>query len=115
MQKNTTHFHRVFLTKIDTHLRKHYPGSFTETVQAEGPEALHHLDSLLAFKSDSYLEQLRAGLDRIDGGVFGVCLNCKNEIDVRLLEEDPTCRICEQCELTFSSRVSQYEGSSVCV
>lgn len=111
MQKDFTHFHRVTLRKLYSYLRKHHRNSFTETVQIEGRGSLRRIDSLLAFKSDSYLEQLRAALDRLEDGTFGVCLNCKKQIDTLSLDADPTCRICERCELAYSGHVVNYEGS----
>jgi RNA polymerase-binding transcription factor DksA len=105
MQKDISHFHHIILTKLHSHLRKQYPYSYNETIQQE------HIDSLLAFKSDSHLEQLRAALDRLDEGTFGVCLSCKQEIDIGPLHADPTCRMCERCEIAYSGRASKYEGA----
>lgn len=110
MQSDSKHFRRVILRKLYSYLQQNYPGTFTETIRIEG---FHRLDSLLAFKSDSYLEQLRAALSRLDEGTFGVCLNCKKEIDAESMDADPTCRMCKRCERAYSPRLVKYQTASL--
>ena len=62
----------------------------------------HEIDAVLAFKSDTHLEELRGALERIDDGTFGVCIGCKKGIDQRLLDEEPARRMCEECEKEYN-------------
>ena len=111
MQKDTRHFHRIILRKLYTHLRKNYSIRVSKTPPLEGRRSLRYADTLLAFRSDATLEQLRAALDRLEEGTFGVCLACKENIDAGWLDTDPTRRMCERCEIAQSGRAAKYEGA----
>jgi RNA polymerase-binding transcription factor DksA len=63
--------------------------------------SLHEVDSLLAFKSDQRLEDLRKALSRLDDGTYGRCLCCKGVIEPQLLGLDPARRVCSRCEQRF--------------
>jgi len=73
--------------------------------------SLHEIDAVLAFKSDPRLVELRGALERIDDGSFGVCIGCKSDIDQRLLDEDPACRMCGKCESEYNRSSSEYMES----
>lgn len=61
----------------------------------------HDLDALLAFKSDPMLDELRAALERMDTGTYGLCLCCKSPISQEVLDRDPAQRLCGTCEHQF--------------
>lgn len=60
------------------------------------------IDALLAFKSDSTLEELYRALVRLDNGTYGICISCKHRINQRLLDSDPARQLCHACEKKLS-------------
>ena len=43
------------------------------------------------------LQRIEASLQRIEKGIFGLCLRCGEEINVKRLEFDPTAPLCIDC------------------
>lgn len=43
------------------------------------------------------LQRIEASLQRIEKGIFGLCLRCEEEIHVKRLEFDPTSPLCIDC------------------
>jgi RNA polymerase-binding transcription factor DksA len=66
---------------------------------------MYELNALLAFRSDSKLEELRCALTRLDNDRFGICIGCKTLIEGSLLLNDPGRRICLRCEGELSKPV----------
>src|SRR5215813_8655427 len=52
--------------------------------------------SLMNMKSDR-LERINAALQRIDRGVYGICVRCGKEIDQRRLDAEPAALTCMEC------------------
>ena len=55
------------------------------------------------------ISDLNAALDRIQAGVYGVCLDCGDDIDFERLSAYPSAKRCTQCqrlhEKTFASEL----------
>ncbi len=62
--------------------------------------------SLMNMKSDR-LEQINAALQRIERGIYGICVKCGKEIDQKRLDAEPAAMTCMDClparEKTFSA------------
>ncbi len=43
------------------------------------------------------LQRIEASLQRIQKGIFGLCLRCGEDINVKRLEFDPTIPLCIEC------------------
>ncbi|UCH90661.1 MAG: TraR/DksA family transcriptional regulator [Nitrospirota bacterium] len=43
------------------------------------------------------LQRIKASLQRIEKGIFGLCLRCGEDIQVKRLEFDPTAPLCIDC------------------
>ena len=43
------------------------------------------------------LQRIEASLQRIEKGIFGLCLRCGEDIHVKRLEFDPTAPLCIEC------------------
>ncbi len=43
------------------------------------------------------LQRIEASLQRIEKGIFGLCLRCGEDINVKRLEFDPTVPLCIDC------------------
>jgi RNA polymerase-binding transcription factor DksA len=93
---------RAILVRLYDHLQDAYELDCPRESFVSGQLALREIDALLAFKSDPRIDELRGALDRLEQGVFGVCIACKREIDSELLEVDPAMRLCEQCERLYN-------------
>ncbi len=52
----------------------------------------------LAERDTKYLKQLEDALDRIERGVYGICVVCKNIIPMVRLEAVPTANKCIECK-----------------
>lgn len=103
----------VILGRLYTHLQDFYSISLQEVFPLEDGVPLHQLDAMLAFRSDPLLDELRAALDRLEDGTFGLCLGCKGEIGEELMDRDPTRRMCDRCERVYSHAASRYVHLSV--
>ena len=61
------------------------------------------------------LREIRAALDRLDSGTFGICLNCDEEIAAKRLAAVPWTPLCIVCQEVADRTVgdSQHEGQLV--
>jgi DnaK suppressor protein len=60
-------------------------------------------------RDSNLLRNVRAALDRIDEGSFGVCLSCEEDISPKRLAAVPSTAFCIVCQ-ELADR-SQYEGA----
>ena len=102
---------RIILERLSTHLKEYYSINTNELLNGD-ETTLEQVDSILAFKSDSHLDELRAALERLEEDSFGICLSCKEEIDRGLMDADPARRLCEKCERVFSHVALKYQDSA---
>ena len=102
MQNGVRSLQRAVLSKLFDHLQKHYGVDTARDFIMDGRLNLHQIDALLAFKTDPQLDELRAALDRLEHGTYGVCISCKHPISREILERDPGRRICSGCEQGFN-------------
>ncbi len=113
MQNGLRSLKRAVLSKLFDHLQKHYEVESSPDFSVDGKLNLHQIDALLAFKSDPELDELRAALDRIEHGTYGVCITCKHPISREVLERDPGRRICDRCEQGFNHGANLGVGHGV--
>ena len=113
MKERSRYMRQVVLDKLYTHLDECYSISLSEEFSAEDYVSLNQIDAILAFRSDSQLDELRAALERLEEGTFGICLSCKEQIGDNLMDADPTRRMCERCERVYSHVVLKYQGSAI--
>ena len=102
MTLSTNIIRRTILNKLNQHLQENYEISLTREEMRGDRSSLHQLDAVLAFKSDSRLEELRSALSRLEGGTYGICISCKRDIPEETLKVDPAQRLCSACERRFS-------------
>lgn len=102
MQNGVRSLQRAVLSKLFDHLRENYGVDSSRDYFVDGRLNLHQIDALLAFKSDPELDELRAALDRLEHGTYGVCITCKHPISREVLEREPGRRICAACEQGFN-------------
>ena len=91
---------RAILSRLFDILQEHYPTEYTREWFVSRP--LHEIDAVLAFKSETLLDELRQALDRLEEGKFGICISCKGEISQEILDAEPTQRLCQVCENTLA-------------
>lgn len=48
-------------------------------------------------RRDIQLQRIEASFKRLENGVYGICVNCEDEIDRGRLEFDPTTFLCIEC------------------
>ncbi|MBP1646863.1 MAG: hypothetical protein H6Q30_308 [Bacteroidetes bacterium] len=102
MQNGVRSLQRAVLSRLFDHLQEHYGVDSARDFFVDGRLNLHQVDALLAFKSDSQLDELRSALDRLEHGTYGVCITCKRPISRDVLERDPGRSICAACEQGFN-------------
>ncbi len=102
MQRSERAMRLVILSHLFEHLRKVYHLEWPRKAFKEGQLSEGELDGLLAFKTDPRLDSLRGALLRVRNRTFGFCLSCKREIMQRLLDLDPSRRLCAGCERQLS-------------
>lgn len=54
------------------------------------------------------LEKIDKALDKIDSGMFGVCENCEEEIEVKRLDARPVTTLCFRCKDEQEKRERTY-------
>lgn len=113
VKKSSRHTRQIILGRLYTHLEAYYSISLSEEFPSKDQVSLHQIDAVLAFKSDPQLDDLRAALERLEEGAFGLCLSCKEQIGEALMNADPTRRMCERCERLYSRVVLKYQGSAL--
>ncbi len=113
MQNGVRSLQRAVLSKLFDHLQTYYGVDSTRESFVDGRLNLHQIDALLAFKSDPQLDELRAALDRLEHGTYGVCITCKHPIGREVLERDPGRRICAACEQGFNHGATLGVGHGV--
>lgn len=57
------------------------------------------------------LKKIDEAIDRIDSGVFGICDDCGNEIDIKRLEARPVTTMCIECKTLQEEEERLREGS----
>ncbi len=113
MQSGVRSLQRAVLSKLFDHLQNHYGVDPSRESFVDGRLNLHQIDALLAFKTDPELDELRAALDRLEHGTYGVCITCKHQIGREVLERDPGRRICPTCEQGFNHGANLGVGHGV--
>lgn len=113
MQNNVRSLQRTVLSKLFDHLQEHYGVDSSRDFFVDGRLNLHQIDALLAFKSDPQLNELRAALDRLEHGTYGVCITCKRPISREVLERDPGRCLCAGCEQGFNHGANLGVGHGV--
>lgn len=101
MKKSKRLIRRQILSRMYDFLQDQYAIFYPRETFLNGELPIHDLDALLAFKSDSHLEELRHALDRLEDGSYGICISCKAAIKQEMLDRDPVQRICAECEQKF--------------
>jgi len=113
MQNSVRTLQRAVLSKLFDHLQEYYGVDSSRDYFVNGRLNLHQIDALLAFKSDPQLDELRAALDRLEHGTYGVCITCKRPISREVLERDPGRCLCAACEQGFNHGASLGVGHGV--
>lgn len=109
MKKSKRMVRRQILSRLYDFLQDQYSIFYPRETFLNGELPIHDLDALLAFKSDSQLDELRRALDRLEDGTYGICLSCKIPIAQETLDRDPAQRICNACEKKFLHVPASYQ------
>ncbi len=104
MQRSERAMRLVIISHLFEHLRKAYQLEWPRKAFRNGRISDGELDALLAFKTDPKLDSLREALIRLRDRTFGLCLSCRREIMQRLLDLDPSRRLCTGCERRLNHR-----------
>lgn len=102
MQKNKSAMRRAILRRLFEHLEEYYGIDWSRETFIDGQLSMHQIDAMIAFKSDARLNELRAALNHLEDGSYGICIGCKREIEERVLALDPARRFCTDCEQDFN-------------
>jgi len=102
---------RAILSRLFDTLQEHYTIDYTKDWFVN--LSLHEIDAILAFKSETVLDELRNALDRLEEGRFGICISCKTEISQQTLDTDPTQRVCSGCESALAHHGIIQSGTHV--
>lgn len=81
-----------------------------DEVLDRGEEAAADADRELLMAIDAHwvdeLTQVKAALQRIDSGLYGVCEACGNEIEPARQQANPSASRCIQCQETHEAKIS---------
>jgi len=82
------------VAEIDEELRSALPADWEEqAAQLEGQDALEGIEK----QKLREIQQIRAALQRIADGQYGVCAKCGEDIDPKRLTALPTAIVCLSC------------------
>jgi RNA polymerase-binding transcription factor DksA len=82
------------IAEIDEELRSALPADWEEqATQLEGQDALEGIEK----QKLKEIQQIRAALQRIEDGRYGVCAKCGEDIDPKRLKALPTAIFCLSC------------------
>lgn len=98
MRQSNQRIRRVILSRLYDHLAQQYFVPWPREPFIRGEMTHHEVDAVLAFKCDPYLDELRTALDRLDRGIYGICISCKGRIPLDALVLNPGQRLCAACE-----------------
>jgi hypothetical protein len=104
MRKSNSSIRRTILVELFQHLKSCYDFEVTPNSVRGVRYSYAGIDSLLAFKTDSRLDDLQGALLRLEAGTFGICIACKQSITRAHLDNDITMRVCPSCEAEFNHR-----------
>ena len=102
----------AILCRLFEHLQDTYGIDWSKDLFVNGQLSLHQIDALLSFKHDGLIDELRSALQRLDDGLYGVCIRCKRQIGEDLLNQDPTRLICARCEGAFAHSAPYHHPAS---
>ncbi|MCW2275475.1 TraR/DksA family transcriptional regulator [Rhodoblastus acidophilus] len=82
------------VAEIDQELRSALPADWEEqATQLEGQDALEGIEK----QKLREIQQIRAALQRIADGQYGICAKCGDDIDPKRLKALPTAIFCVSC------------------
>jgi len=113
MQRNKRAMRRAVLARMFDLLEESYGVDISREEFVGEMISPHEVDALLSFKSDTRLVELRGALERINDGSFGICIGCKTEIELELLQREPARRMCARCEREFSRVTEDAESHAL--
>lgn len=77
-------------------------------VETDGvPPSSYEREQALTVMLNSRLIEIDSALSKIDGGTYGMCTECGNEIPVRRLQALPFATHCVQCQSMADKRVKR--------
>jgi len=89
-------------------VRRQSPGTGLSDIKDEGDRANASLEQEMSVleqtQAENLLRAVNAAMDRIDGGTFGDCLNCAQEISAKRLEAIPWTQYCITCQELIDER-----------
>jgi RNA polymerase-binding transcription factor DksA len=90
------------LTNLPTHIADISTDTFSQNLAIE----------LLAGE-EGVMKEIAEALDRIEGGTFGICEHCNQEIPPKRLEHIPFARLCVKCKGEDEKRNSRTQWNAM--
>jgi DnaK suppressor protein len=115
---NVSEFQRLLETKYDelSAAASNRDGIVIETTADEVDRLQQHLGRDIAIhnldRTSTLLKSIRAALDRVDDGTYGVCLRCEEPIAERRLKAVPWASYCVDCQESIDRHRSLREGEN---
>ena len=118
------HTLRDFRERLESHLRGLLDGGSTPSKLSdhgtvdpmdEADLASHHCDQALVhtigYRTQQLVREIRAAIQRIDEGEFGVCSLCSSSIGLGRLQARPTAMLCIRCQEALESVKRRFSGA----
>jgi len=87
--------------EMDPDLKENYAeidGDVADTDDRAVADTIVDIDNAIIGLHLQEISDLNAALDRIQANVYGVCINCGDEIDIERLSVYPTAKRCINCQ-----------------
>lgn len=87
--------------EMDPDLKENYAqidGDVADTGDRAVADTIVDIDNAIIGLHLQEISDLNAALDRIQANVYGVCINCGDEIDIERLSVYPTAKRCINCQ-----------------
>ncbi len=76
----------------------------------DGSPSIATLDRIMSFRTYEHFGELRAALERIEAGTYGLCVVCRRPIDEGILLQAPVERVCSSCTSDLTRRKGKSKG-----
>jgi DnaK suppressor protein len=96
--------------ELSKRLRTREQISFPKTPEPEEEAQMTTQQDLAVLdrnQAAALLREVRAALDRIEDGSYGICLSCEDQIPPRRLEAVPWAAYCIQCQEAFDQQQTE--------
>jgi DnaK suppressor protein len=86
------------LADVNRHGVKKGAGAIADETERADIIAENMVEHQLGFSESKLLEKIEYALEQLDNGTYGICDECKKEINIERLKAKPSVSLCIDCQ-----------------